>query len=106
MQRSKADGFTAYLEEKQRLRAQASPAAAQATGLTPMSLLTALARVSAKSMPIPDLHKASGMDFNDFADAIKKLQESGYITIGGDSGKEAVQLTQLGSDVAELARTR
>jgi hypothetical protein len=106
MQRSKAEGFTAYLEEKQRLRAQASPAVAQAAGVSPMSLLTVLACVPAKSMLIPELHKASRMGFNDFADSIKKLQDSAYITIGGDSGKEAVQLTQLGSDVAELARTR
>jgi hypothetical protein len=44
------------------------------------------------------------MSFTNFAEAVKRLQDLGYIIIEGVPGSEAVQLTQLGSDVASLTR--
>lgn len=55
-------------------------------------------------MSLSDLQAASGMGFSDFAAAIKRLQESGYITIAGPPASESAQLTELGTDVASLVR--
>ncbi len=55
-------------------------------------------------MPLPDLQASSGFSFTDFAEAIKRLEEMGYITLRGAPGSESAQLTELGVDVASLAR--
>ncbi len=103
MERSKADSFTAYLEEKQRLeRRGATPAA----GGTALSLVAALAAAPATRMAVADLHAASGMSILDFAETLKRLADSGYLTLGGASGQEEARLTALGADVASLAGPR
>jgi len=103
MAQSKADSFTAYLEAKQRSeKAKKSP---PPTGGTAFSILAVLAGNAGQPMPLtPDLQAASGMTFTGFADAIKHLQASGYITVVGDPGSESAQLTALGSQVASLAQ--
>ena len=74
---SKAESFTAYLEAKQ---------------------------LGAKALAAPVAGgTASGMSFTSFAEAIKRLQDSGYITLNGPPGVESAQLTPLGADVASLA---
>lgn len=104
MERSKADSFTAFLKEKQRLKASREP---QQQGATPLSLLNVLAEAPQQRMLVQDLQAASGMSFTGFAEALKALQESGYLTMGGGPpGVEAVVLTPLGLNVAELARPR
>jgi DNA-binding IclR family transcriptional regulator len=104
MERSKADSFTAYLQEKQRLEKAERPA--PVAGGTALSLLGALAEASERRMALAELQTASGMTFADFAEALKRLQASGYVTVSGAPGGETAELTRLGEDVAELARPR
>jgi len=56
-------------------------------------------------MSLSDLQAASGMNFTEFAESIKRLQESGYITLSGAPASESAQLTEFGAEVASLART-
>jgi DNA-binding transcriptional ArsR family regulator len=101
MERSKADSFTAYLEARQRDRA--APAA-PASGGTSLSLLAALAGAPRGAMTMAELQQAGGMSFDSFSQSIKRLEDTGYLTVSGQPGSETAQLTKLGSDVAELAR--
>jgi len=98
MERPKADSFTAYLEAKQRLQ----PSTPTATGATPLSLLFKLA--DGGEMPLAELQGASGMPFEQFAAAIKDLDNSGYLTISGVPGQEVAKLSPLGENVSRLAR--
>jgi len=112
MERSKADSFTAFLKEKQRLKAMQQPQ----QGATPLSLLTTLATVPLQpggpagyryaQMSLRDLLAASGMSITSFADALKTLQGSGYLTLSGTPPDEVATLTPLGTDVAQLTRPR
>ena len=101
MERSKAESFTAYLEARQKERA-APPVAA--TGGTSLGLLAALASAPQWAMALAELQQASGMNFADFSQSIKRLEDTGYLTVGGQPGSETAQLTKLGSQVADLAR--
>jgi len=103
MERSKADSFTAFLKEKQRLKSMRQP---QQQGATPLSILNVLADAPRQQMPVQDLQAASGMSFTGFAEALKALQESGYLALSGPPGGESAVLTPLGVDVAGLARPR
>jgi len=102
MAQSPAESFTAYLEAKQQWERQRRTA--QATGGTAFSILAVLAENAGRPMTLPDLQAASSMPFTGFAEAIKRLQESGYITLTGSPGSESAQLTVLGADVAALAQ--
>jgi len=102
MERSKAESFTAYLEAKQ--RRERSRAAGSASPGTAFTILAALAGNSGQPMPLSELQAASGMSFTSFAEAVKRLQDSGYITLAGAPGSESAQLTVLGNEVAALAR--
>ena len=101
MERSKAESFSAYLEARQRDRA--APAA-PASGGTSLGLLAALAGAPQGAMALAELQQAGGMSFGDFSQSIQRLVGSGYLTLSGQPGSEAAQLTKLGSEVAELAR--
>jgi DNA-binding IclR family transcriptional regulator len=101
MERSKAESFTAYLEARQKERA--APAA-PASGGTSLSLLAALASAPQWAMALAELQQASGMHFADFSQSVKRLVDTGYLTVGGQPGSETAQLTKLGSEVAALAR--
>jgi len=100
MAQSKAESFTAYLEAKQRAR-KSAPAA----GGTAFSILAVLAGNTGLPMSLTDLQAASGMSFTSFAEAIKRLRDSDYITLSGAPGSEAAQLTKLGAEVASLAES-
>jgi hypothetical protein len=102
MEQSKAESFTAYLQAK--LSRQKTEETAPVAGGTAFSVLAVLARNAGLPMVLPDLQAASGMSFTGFAEAIKKLEDSGYITLTGAPGSESAELTALGSDVAALAR--
>ena len=102
MEQSKVDSFTAYLKEKQRLRAMEQPQ----QGATPLSLLTTLAAAPQQQMPVRDLQAASGMGITSFAEALKTLQGSGYLTLSGPPTDEVAALSALGADVAQLTRAR
>ena len=100
MEQSKANSFTAYLREKKRLKAARQPT----QGVSPLSLLGALASTPDRQMPVRQLQSASAMSFTDFAAAIKALKDSGYIALSGPPADEVAALTSLGTDVARLAR--
>ena len=102
MEQSKADSFTAFLKEKQRLRAMEQPQ----QGATPLSLLITLAAAPQQGMSVRDLQAASGMGITSFADALKSLQASGYVTLSGPPTDEVAALTALGIDVAQLTHAR
>jgi hypothetical protein len=102
MGQSNASSFTTYLREMQRWEKQ-KQAAPVAPG-TAFSVLALLAGNSGLPMSLSDLQAASGMNFTEFAEAIKRLQESGYITLSGLPASESAQLTEFGADVASLAR--
>ena len=112
MARSAAESFTAYLQEKQRLKSGArvptAPASAApgVAGSTPLSLLFKLAEAPKSEMKLSDLQAASGMSFTVFAETVKSLTDSGYVTVTGAPGNEVVVLTALGLDVSRLARPR
>ncbi len=103
MERSKADSFTAFMKEKQRLKSMREPLQ---QGATPLTLLNVLADAPRQQMPVQDLQAASGMSFTSFSEALKTLQESGYLALSGPPGGESAVLTPLGVDVAGLARPR
>ena len=96
---SKADSFSAFLEAKQKSRSSAP-----ASGGTALSLLNTLASVDQQQMAVKDLMADSGMTLTDFADALKSLKESGYLTLSGAPGAEVAKLTTLGQDVTRLSR--
>ena len=102
-QQFKADSFTALLKEKQRLKKMQQP---PQQGATPLSLLTELAAAPQQQMAVHDLQTASGMSITSFADALKTLQGSGYLTLSGTPPDEVATLTALGADVAQLTRAR
>jgi hypothetical protein len=101
MERPKADSFTTFLEAQQRAKPNAATPMA---GATPLTLLFKLAEAPALKMPVVDLMAASGMSFTGFADALKSLKDSGYLTLSGPPSNEVVSLTKLGEDVSRLAR--
>jgi len=103
MERSKADSFTAFLKEKQRLKSMRQP---QQQGATPLTLLNVLAEAPQQQMLVQELQAASGMSFTGFAEALKALQESGYLALSGPPGGETAVLAPLGLNVAGLARPR
>jgi len=97
---SKADSFSAFLEARQKSRSSAP-----ATGGTSLSLLNTLAGADQQQMAVNDLMAGCGMTLTDFADALKSLKESGYLTLSGaPAGSEVVKLTALGQDVTRLSR--
>jgi hypothetical protein len=102
MERSKADSFTASLEAEERLRSSGQ----RPSGRTALALLFGLAEAPRQEMPVTEPTAASGMPFGDFADAVKSLGDSGYLTLAGAPGNEAAILTKLREDVARLARHR
>jgi len=104
MGRSPAESFIPYLQYKQRLERAKQPAAV--AGGTPFSLLAVLSDAPGRTIPLTELQAAGGMGFEDFAEAVKHLEGSGYLTISGDPGKESAELTALGADVADLARPK
>lgn len=99
MERSRADSFSAFLEAKER-----SKSSTAAAGGTSLAVLHALAAADQKQMAVTDLMTASGMAVTDFADALKSLQSSGYLTLSGPPAAQVAKLTALGEDVARLAR--
>ncbi|MBZ5617834.1 MAG: DUF4364 family protein [Acidobacteriia bacterium] len=103
MERSKAESFTAYLEAKQKSE-RVTRAAPRSGGGTALTVLAALASDGQGVMLLSDLQQASGMSFLDFSQALKRLVDTGYLTVKGEPGHESVLITKLGEEVAELAR--
>ena len=94
----KPGAFLPYLEavnrRAERQRAKASP----------LTLLEILARPSGQALPIFDLQAQSGMDPSRYAEALKSLQDAGFIAIEGEALEQSVRLTDRGVEVARLAQ--
>lgn len=97
-QQSNAGSFYAYLEASQ--RTAANPPVNGAT----MALLNMLDAADQKQKGVTDLMVASGMSFTNFADALKSLQDSGYVTVNGEGALQIAKLTALGQEVARPSR--
>jgi predicted transcriptional regulator len=102
MERPKADSFTAFLEAQQRLQSSEQ----SVVDITPLTLLFKLAEAPNLKMPVTELMAASGMSFTDFAEALKSLNESGYVTLAGPPSNEVASLTKLGEGASHLARAK
>jgi predicted transcriptional regulator len=102
MERPKADSFTTYLEEKQRAAASAQ----KAPGGTPLTVVLTLADAPERQMPLTELMRLTGLALVDFAEAVKTLSDSGYITVKGSPGSEVAGLTNLGQVLAQMARAK
>jgi len=103
MDSSKLTSFIPYLEAKQKARETRS-AYAPAKGGTALSILEALACAPNGAMKLGELQPASGMNFLEFFEAVKRLIDLGHITVTGEPGGEIAQLSKLGAEVADLAR--
>jgi predicted transcriptional regulator len=101
MERPKADSFTTFLEAQERAH-RGTPV----TGPTPLTLLFKLAEAPQAEMRVTELMAASGMSLIDFAEALKNLKDSGYLTLSGPPNNESATLTKVGEDVARLAQTK
>jgi hypothetical protein len=82
MERSKAESLTAYLEEKQRM---------DRSERTALSIRGTLAKAPGGRMALVALQAASGMSFLAFAEALRRLQASGYFTVNGAPGREKAE---------------
>jgi hypothetical protein len=57
-------------------------------------------------MPVTELMASSGMAFPDFAEAMKSVHESGYVTLSGPPSAEVVTLTAQGEQVFQLLQPK
>jgi DNA-binding MarR family transcriptional regulator len=87
----------AFLETLQKKKATLP-----ATGTAP-SPLSLLALLAAGPRPVSELQKESGMEFSDFAAALKSLVDGGFVTLTGPPSEETATLTESG---AGLVTTR
>jgi len=97
---SRPANFLAFLNE---IRQQQEGGAA--SGRDIFSLLYLLADSARQALPVGVLMGASKMGFNEYSDALKRLQAGGFIVLSGAHGEEEVRLTEQGANVASTART-
>ena len=71
---------------------------------SPLSLLDILARRPKPELPIFDLQAGSGMDPKRYSEALKNLQDAGFIDIVGEGVDQTVRLTDAGAGVVRLAK--
>jgi DNA-binding MarR family transcriptional regulator len=100
-QQSKAESFSAYLGAWEKSKSSAADASGSR-----LALLQVLAAADQKQMAVNDLLTASGMGITDFAENLKNLEQSGYLTRSGSASAEIVKLTPLGEDVSRLAGSK
>jgi len=98
--KTKAGSFTAYLECANRAKQ------APSTVGSPVSLLTVLAATKDQKLPLDVLRKVSGMEFSQFAEGLKGLQEAGFVDVTGAAGSETVELTANGAKLADSLQAR
>ncbi len=91
----RSDDFRTFVETLERRRA-----AKKAPSRDPTRLLAALAESGPQA--VPDLMAASGMAAMDFLEVLKTLREVGLVALAGEPGKERVELTPNGRQVAQL----
>jgi hypothetical protein len=97
--KSKPGSFLPLLEYSERKDRPVQPAQK-----SPLDLLGILARQAQQSLPLFDLQTLTSMDPSRYAEALKALKNSGYITIEGDAPEQMVRLTGSGSEVVRLGR--
>jgi predicted transcriptional regulator len=98
--KTRAGSFTAYMEAE--LKRQQTPRAR--SGAPALSLLGVLAGAEDKQLPVTELMSKSGMEFLDYAEALKSLEAAGMIDLDRTTPQEFVSLTPKGQEVALLSR--
>jgi len=88
-----------FLEYEQRNTQSPQPVA-----VSPLSLLEILARQVQQTLPFTDLQTLSGMDPSRYHDALKSLNDAGYVVLEGSALDAVVRLTDKGKEVTRLAR--
>lgn len=96
-QRSQSEDFMPFVEALERRLATKREAPKDPTGL-----LTLLA--TRGPLAVPDLMAASGMAAVEFLEVLKTMRDVGLVALVGDPGKERVELTPNGQQVAQLVR--
>jgi hypothetical protein len=96
--KGKAGSFLPYLEAS---RQRQDPAAAPSGRVSPLTLLAILARQAQHSLPMFDLQTLGGMEAQRYAEALKRVKDSGWVEISGDAPEQVVKLTDSGLKVVE-----
>ena len=92
--RSKPGSFTAYLEYAQRSQSSFSSEA------SPVALLRVLAATAQQELPANLLLKICGMDATQFVEALKALEQAGFVSVQRSQADEVVRLTPAGARLA------
>src|SRR5438270_9909915 len=90
--------FLPYLEAANR------EAPGRRAPVSPLTLLEILVRQAQQSLPIFDLQSLSGLEPSRYAEALKSLLGSGYISIQGEPSDQTAKLTATGADVVRISR--
>ncbi|MEK7404305.1 MAG: hypothetical protein AAB225_04285 [Acidobacteriota bacterium] len=97
----KVGSFSAFLEARQKRERSQQPA----PRTSPIALLSILAGTDGRELPVSDLMTQSGMEFMEYAEALKNLRGAGFVDLAGQPGAEVVKLTPRGEETAALARS-
>jgi len=98
-EQTKAGSFSAFLEARLRRERGQQPGSPVAA----LDLLGILAAVDRQQLPVADLMGKSGMEFVEYAEALKSLRSAGLVATTGTPGTEIVQLTPKGAQIADLS---
>jgi hypothetical protein len=91
------NSFGTFLETLQQNHTGESAASGEKLKL--LSLL-----LNSDAHTVPELQQESGMAFTNFAEALNATQAAGFTTLSGPPGREVVELTKLGEQIAHLER--
>lgn len=89
-----SDSFGTFLDALQRSSPPPTPSGAS------LRVLRTLAGAGPRT--VPELAAASGIGFTDLAATLTTLQEAGLVTMQGQPGREQVEITPHGSEIAAL----
>jgi predicted transcriptional regulator len=92
--RPSAASFSAFLEDSRRQAQSSTPSTNN-----PFKLLKAIDAAEGGTISVVTLMAVAGLQFNEFAENMKSLQEAGLVAVAGEPGAESVSLTGKGSAV-------
>jgi predicted transcriptional regulator len=79
----------------------ATPEAAADDKVRPLRILAVLRDHG--SQTIPTIQAAAGIEFEAFAEAVATFRQAGLVTIQGEPGRERLELTATGAQIAGAA---
>jgi predicted transcriptional regulator len=71
---------------------------------SPLTLLEILAQRKDQSLPLFDLQTQSNMEPSRYREALKSLQEAGFIVYEGEGLEGSIRLTPTGAQVVRIAK--